>query len=117
MATLDSGSYEIAVYDWQYGPQFPQPRPRHVIDAQGSGPLGWYWQYYTPFVSMRVGEYFIWGNAPKYGSTITDLYKSKQPMWNQLGSAAASANPQAPTKGAYTGIAGSGCGPSGIPGV
>ena len=109
---MDPFQTEIAQYDWRY--YDPHPSPRHVIDAQGSGPWGWAWLYYTPYVAMRVGMYFRDGNAPQYGSTLTNLYPTKQPLWQQLGASAASNPTAAPTKGAFTGIA-SGCGPNGIP--
>lgn len=114
MATLDPVSEEIAVYDWQYLPQQPQPRPRHVIDAE-KGP-SWYY-YYTPYVAygaLPAAAWFMYGEAPQYGSTI-NLYNSVQPIKSQIGSQAAAVPTAAPTSGAYTGIP-SGCGPSGISG-
>jgi len=114
MATLDPASYAIAQYNWEYGPQFPQPRPVHVIDAQ-KGP--WWYYYYTQFYgpgSIQNAAWFLYGEAPPYGSTI-HIYKSKQSSIPQLGSGAAKIPTAAPTAGAYTGIP-SGCGPSGVAG-
>ena len=114
MATLDAASYEIATYNWEYGPQQPQPRPVHVIDAE-VGP-SWYY-YYTPYVAygaLQVMTPFMFGEAPQYGSTL-HLYSAVQPIQQQIGSGAAAIPTAAPTSGAYTGIP-SGCGPSGISG-
>ena len=115
MATLDAASYEIATYNWEYGPMQPQPRPVHVIDAE-VGP-SWYY-YYTPYVAygaLPAGAWFLYGEAPQYGSTITNLYQTQFTNFAQLGSSAAAVPTAAPTAGAYTGIP-SGCGPSGISG-
>lgn len=114
MATLDPVSYEIAQYDWQYGPQFPQPRPRHIVSAE----VGYQWSYYyTPYCGPGIqnyAEWFTFGEAPPYGSTL-NLYSTVQPIQQQLGSSAAKVPTAAPTAGAYTGIPSS-CGPSGISG-
>lgn len=117
MATLDAASFEIAKYNWEYGPQFPQPRPAHVVEAPQYQVPSWYY-YYTPYCGfgvLQVMEPFMFGEAPQYGSTITNLYQTRFTNFQQLGSQAAAVPTAAPTSGAYTGIP-SGCGPSGIAG-
>ena len=116
MATLDAASYEIAKYNWEYGPQFPQPRPVHIVEAPQYGVPGWYY-YYTPYCAygaLQNVNWFNYGEAPQYGSTL-NLYSTVQPIQQQIGSGAAKIPTAAPTAGAYTGIP-SGCGPSGTSG-
>lgn len=115
MATLDAASYEIATYNWEYGPILPQPRPRHIVSAE----VGQEWTYYyTQFYGwghlQQNPDWFLFGAAPQYGSML-NLYSSVNPIPQQLGSQAAKVPTAAPTSGAYTGIP-SGCGPSGMAG-
>jgi hypothetical protein len=92
-------------YQWRVGTVYPSAK--YILEApkpQQATP------YHTPAIAMRT-THQMYVSAPDYGWKANQLYPSKQPKLNNLGSGYG----QAPTQGVYTGIP-SGCTANGTSG-